>query len=116
MKTFDMLKQSFNIEKKSLKWAVIEETVNGVTAYKAGIMLSKSKLFIDICQRRFYTEVHLPELSRRVFPAKRILKSEKIVFQALEDSSKSVSMPKNFIQDIYSVCWYDKQLEKQILL
>lgn len=116
MKTFDFLKKVYNVE-TTLEWAVIEETVNGSTTIKPAVMLKKSRLFISLLERRFYTASSMPEFSRRVYPAKRIPCTTGLVrFEAKEHPNKGVVLPKNFISDTYRVCWYSKELEEQTLL
>ncbi len=116
MKTFDFLKTVFNLHGKKISWGVIEVLTSTKCEYHAGLIIKGSNLFVDLCERRFYSPVSLPELSRQIYPARRVPCGNKVTFEVVDNSFKHVTLSKNFIRDIYGVAWYTPELENEYIL
>ena len=122
MRTFEYLKEIFNLHGKSIGWAIIEEKVmcsdgNHTIKLKPGLAIKGSRVYVDLFARRFYSTIKLPEFERIVYVArKEKAENGMIVLVAKDDSGKSLLLPKTFINDIYNVTRYETWMEEQLLL
>lgn len=122
MRTFEYLKEIFNLHGKSIGWAIIEEKVmcsdgNQTIKLKPGLAIKGSRVYVDLFARRFYSTIKLPEFERIVYVArKEKAENGMIVLVAKDDSGKSLLLPKTFINDIYNVTRYETWMEEQLLL
>ena len=85
-----------------LSWALVEETVDGRTEIRLGVVLPKRPgLYVDVAMRRFFTETVLygGGLVRKVHPARR--KADRDEFVYTSASGLTMRTPKGFIRDIY---------------
>ncbi|MBQ8464861.1 MAG: hypothetical protein IJ545_02500 [Alphaproteobacteria bacterium] len=112
------LENIYNLQGKRVDWAVIEEKTSVGVTYKPGLVIRGSKLYIDLLSRRFYTPIELSEISRKAYPAKRVISKKNGIeaFFAKEDASKNIVLSLGAIQDAYSVAWYTPKMEEQVLL
>lgn len=122
MRTFEYLKEIFNLHGKSVGWAIIEEKVmcndgNQIIELKPGLAIKGSRVYVDLFARRLYSTIKLPEFERIVYVArKEKAENGMIVLVAKEDNGKSLLLPKTFINDIYNVTRYEAWMEEQLLL
>ena len=122
MRTFEYLKEIFNLHGKSVGWAIIEEKVmcndgNQTIELKPGLTIKGSRVYVDLFARRLYSTIKLPEFERIVYVArKEKAENGMIVLVAKDDSGKSLLLPKTFINDIYNVTRYETWMEEQLLL
>lgn len=122
MRTFEYLKEIFNLHCKSVGWAIIEEKVmcndgNQIIELKPGLAIKGSRVYVDLFARRLYSTIKLPEFERIVYVArKEKAENGMIVLVAKEDNGKSLLLPKTFINDIYNVTRYEAWMEEQLLL
>ena len=122
MRTFEYLKEIFNLHGKSVGWAIIEEKVmcndgNQIIELKPGLAIKGSRVYVDLFARRLYSTIKLPEFERIVYVArKEKAENGMIVFVAKDDSEKSLLLPKTFIKDIYDVTRYGTWMEDRLLL
>ena len=122
MRTFEYLKEIFNLHGKSIGWAIIEETVmcsdgNQTIELKPGLAIKGSRVYVDLFARRLYSTIKMPEFERIVYVArKEKAENGMIVLVAKDDSGKSLLLPKTFINDIYNVTRYETWMEEQLLL
>ena len=121
MRTFEYLKEIFNLHGKSIGWAIIEEKVmcsdGNQTILKPGLAIKGSRVYVDLFARRLFSTIKLPELERNVYVArKEKAENGMIVLVAKDDSGKSLLLPKTFIDDIYNVTRYETWMEEQLLL
>ena len=114
------LKEYYGLQSKSVQWAVIEEnTASKLTAtYKPGLYIKGSKVYVDLCARRFYSIISLSQLERKVHVAKLILKKREgvAVLMAKENNHKSVTLSSSFVSDIHKTGRYGQWMEEQVLL
>ena len=122
MRTFEYLKEIFNLHGKSVGWAIIEEKVihsdgNQTIELRPGLAIKGSRVYVDLFARRLYSTIKLPEFERIVYVArKEKAENGMIVFVAKDDSEKSLLLPKTFIKDIYDVTRYGTWMEDRLLL
>ena len=80
-----------------LSWALVEETVDGRTEIRLGVVLPKRPgLYVDVAMRRFFTETVLygGGLVRKVHPARR----------------KAERTSKDYIRDVYGSSVYSPDM------
>lgn len=122
MRTFEYLKEIFNLHGKSVGWAIIEEKVihsggNQTIELRPGLVIKGSRVYVDLFARRLYSTIKLPEFERIVYVArKEKARNGMIVLVAQDDSGKSLLLPKTFINDIYNETRYETWMEEQLLL
>ena len=122
MRTFEYLKDIFNLHGKSIGWAIIEEKImcsDGAQTVelKPGLIIKGSRVYVDLFARRLFSAIKLPELERNVYAArKEKAENGMITFVVKEDNEKSLFLPKTFINDIYNVTRYGAWMEEQSLL
>ena len=101
---------------RKLSWALIEETANGATEIRLGVVFSQTPhLYIDVAMRRFFTETTLYNgaFSRKVYPARR--KALRDAFLYTAENGLTLQTPKSFIDDIYFSALYSPELLRQRL-
>ena len=122
MRTFEYLKDIFNLHGKSIGWAIIEEKImcsDGAQTVelKPGLIIKGSRVYVDLFARRLFSAIKLPELERNVYAArKEKAENGMITLVVKEDNEKSLFLPKTFINDIYNVTRYGAWMEEQSLL
>ncbi len=114
MHTFEFIKKVFNIPGK-ISWGLIEESVAGTTKLKPGIILLGKSVFLDLYDRRFYSPTSLQEVSRSITPAVRKLCNNQVILE-IPNTDKHIILAKSFVSDILSTSFYDKEMEKELLL
>lgn len=101
---------------RKLSWALIEETANGTTEIRLGVVFNQTPhLYIDVAMRRFFTETTLYNgaFSRKVYPAHR--KALRNAFLYTAENGLTLQTPKSFIDDIYFSALYSPELLRQRL-
>ena len=122
MRTFENLKEIFNLHGKSVGWAIVEEKVmcsdgNQTIKLKPGLAIKGSRVYVDLFARRLYSTIKMPKFERIIYVArKEKAENGMIVLVAKDDSGKSLLLPKTFINDIYNVTRYETWMEEQLLL
>lgn len=122
MRTFEYLKDIFNLHGKSIGWAIIEEKImcsDGAQTVelKPGLIIKGSRVYVDLFARRLFSTIKLPELERNVYAARKEKAGNgMITFVVKEDNEKTLFLPKTFINDIYNVTRYGAWMEEQSLL
>ena len=122
MRTFEYLKEIFNLHGKSVGWAIIEEKLmcsdgNQTIELKPGLAIKGSRVYVDLFARRLFSTIKLPELERNVYAARKEKAGNgMITFVVKEDNEKTLFLPKTFINDIYNVTRYGAWMEEQSLL
>lgn len=115
--TLAFIRYYFHIpESRKLSWALIEETTQGKTEIRLGVVFSQyPHLYIDVAMRRFFKETTMfnGSFSRKVYPARR--KALKDTFVYVCDNGLSMQTPKSFIYDIYYSSVYSSELLRQRL-
>ena len=134
------LKEVFDLQDRHVEWAIIEETrkrkekidrdmpdiladyldgyrIKEESTLKPGLYIKDSRVYVDLLARRLFSTINLPELSRKVYPARRnSIQGEGIMFEAKEDTSKRILLSSTFIEDIYNVTRYGEWMEERLLL
>ena len=122
MRTFEYLKEIFNLHGKSVGWAIVEEKVmcsdgNQTIKLKPGLAIKGSRVYVDLFARRLYSTIKMTKIERIIYVArKEKAENGMIVLVAKDDSGKSLLLPKTFINDIYNVTRYETWMEEQLLL
>ena len=119
MRTFDYLKDYYNLHGKSIGWAVIEEISKGDDSHelKPGLYIKRSRVYVDLFARRLFSTISLREFERKVYIAKKENAGNgKVVLVAKEDTSKFIVLPKTFVADIHNVNRYGQWMEEHLLL
>lgn len=113
--SFYFLRRYFNIpRKKKLKWCVIREVSPSGTEFRLGVSISGTDKYIDLAQRRIFSEVSCGAVERSVCPAFRISRGKGFVYIA--SNGWKVSKPKSYIADIYRSSWWRPEIVKETLL
>ena len=55
-----------------LEWCVVRETSRAGSELRLGVALKGTGLYIDVAMRRFFSQVDIPLIERRCYPAERI--------------------------------------------
>ena len=76
-----------------LEWCVVRET---------------SGLYIDVAMRRFFSQVDIPLIERRCYPAERISRGNDYEYRSAE--GWSFTCPKHYICDIYYPARFSREL------
>ena len=122
MRTFEYLKDIFNLHGKSVGWAIIEEKAKcgdggQSVELKPGLVIKGSRVYVDLFARRLFSTIKLPELERNVYIArKEKAENGMIALVAKDDSGKYLILPKTFISDIYNVTRYGAWMEERLFL
>ena len=119
MRTLDFLKDLYNLHGKAVEWAIIEERSDDNTApeLKPGLYIKGSRVYVDLCARRFFSTLHFLELQRRVYPARRVnIGQGCIALEAKQQPDIHITLSRTFIQDIYAVMRYAGWMEERLLL
>ena len=122
MRTFEYLKDIFNLHGKSVGWAIIEEKAKcsdgeQSVELKPGLVIKGSRIYVDLFARRLFSTIKLPELERNVYIArKEKAENGMIALVAKDDSEKYLILSKTFINDIYNVTRYGAWMEERLLL
>ena len=116
MNQLKFLKKVFNLHGKKVSWGIIETITDKNCQYHAGLIIKDSAVFLDVCERRFYSPVLLPEITRGIYSAQYIVDKNKVILTAFNEPEKCIILPKSFIKDIYGPAWYTPQLEQELLL
>ncbi len=113
--SFYFLRRYFNIpRKKKLKWCVIREVSPSGTEFRLGVSISGTDKYIDLAQRRIFSEVSCGAVERSVCPAFRISRGRGFVYIA--SNGWKVSKPKSYVTDIYRSSWWRPEIVKETLL
>lgn len=113
--TFYFLRQYYNIPKnRKLKWCVVMEERKTGTEFRLGVSISGTDKYIDIAQRRIFSEVSCGTVSRSTSPARRTCQGKKFVYTA--QNGWKIIRPKNYIADIYRSSWWRKEIVDETLL
>ena len=94
-----------------LSWALIEETVDGETEIRLGVVfLERPNFYIDVAMRRFFTETVLfgGGLVRKVHAARRKATRDAFVYTA--GDGLTLRTPKDYIQDVYGSSVYSPDM------
>ena len=122
MRTFEYLKDIFNLHGKSVGWAIIEEKAKcgdggQSVELKPGLIIKGSRVYVDLFARRLFSTIKLPELERSVYIArKEKAENGMIALVAKDGSGKYLILSKTFINDIYNVTRYGEWMEERLLL
>lgn len=120
-KDLKFLREYFKIPKSAkVCWGLIEEIVSGEKPeLRPGLIVAKrrngnEKIYLDIARRRFYTEIELCEVSRKIYPAKRQCRSNCDIWIA--DNGLNARRGKGWVQDIYYPAIYNENFKNELLL
>ena len=120
MRTFDYLKDIYNLHGKTIGWALIEVTDKNnpdkKPEYSPGLYIKGSKVAVNLYERRFRSPIELGGYSRRVLPAK-LQRSGKdfVILVAKDDSSKYMLLPPTFVKDIHYATRYEDWMENKTI-
>lgn len=116
------LREYFKIPKYvKVCWGLVEEERVGIeVSVRPCLIVGTSheggkKIYLDIAQRRFYTEVSLQYFDRKVHPAKRQCRKDCDVW-ITKNGRLNASRSKNWVQDIYYPTIYNKNFKDELLL
>jgi len=103
--SYVFLRRYFNIPKgKRLRWCVIKESSAKGVELRLGVSVTGTNKYIDIAQRRIFSEVSSGLIERSVFPARRNSFGKNHVYTT--ENGWSITKPKNYIMDIYRSSWW----------
>ncbi len=115
------LREYFSIPKSAkVCWGLIEEKLHHEeVALRPGLIVAKrrngnEKIYLDIAQRRFYTEIELCEVSRKIYPAQRKCRSNCDIWIA--DNGLNARRGKGWVEDIYYPAVYNENFKNELLL
>ena len=110
--TLAFIRYYFHIpENCRLSWALIEETVDGETEIRLGVVfLERPNFYIDVAMRRFFTETVLfgGGLVRKVHAARR--KATRVSFVYTAGDGLTLRTSKDYIRDVYGSSVYSPDM------
>ena len=92
-----------------LEWCVVRETSRAGSELRLGVALKGTGLYIDVAMRRFFSQVDIPLIERRCYPAERISRGDDYEYRSAE--GWSFTCPKHYIaifitpRDSAANCW-----------
>ena len=117
--TFKFFRRYFNLPKgMKLQWCVIEEMPHRKPKeLRLGILLPEytGGKYIDVAQRRMFSQVECGLICRKAWPAKRTLQDDNYLYQT-EIYALKIVCTKHFIADIYRSSWYTDDSPSMMLL
>lgn len=115
------LREYFSIPKSAkVCWGLIEEKLHyEEVAVRPGLIVAKrrngnEKIYLDIAHRRFYTEIELNEVSRKIYPAQRQCRKNYDIWIA--DNGLNARRGKGWVEDIYYPAVYNENFKNELLL
>lgn len=103
--SYVFLRRYFNISKgKRLRWCVIRESSAKGTELRLGVSVAGTNKYIDIAQRRIFSETSSGLIDRCVFPARRSCFGKNYVYTT--ENGWSITKPKDYIMDVYRSSWW----------
>lgn len=113
--TYRFFRRYFRIpERQLLRWCIIEEIVGEKTAWRLGVLLAGTDLYIDVACRRFFSQVEIGAVTRRCYPARRIPHRDHYEYCA--PGAAVLRKPKSYVSDIYYPALFDRALLRDRLL
>ena len=91
-----------------LEWCVVRETSRAGSELRLGVALKGTGLYIDVAMRRFFSQVDIPLIERRCYPAERISRGNDYEYRSAE--GWSFTCPKHYICDIYYPARFSREL------
>lgn len=103
------LRRYFNIPKcRSLRWCIIQETTQNGVVYKLGAKIGRSDKYIDVAERRIFSELSAGIVKRETMEASRLSEGKNFIFVA--ENGRRLVKPKNYLTDIYFTSWWSEDL------
>lgn len=113
--TFRFFRDQFGLPARAaLEWCVVRESSRMGCELRLGVALKGTKLYIDVAMRRFFTQVDIPLIERRCYPAERIDRKSHYEYRTAE--GLVLTRPKHYIRDIYYATRFDPGLLTATLL
>ena len=75
---------------------------------KQPILVGGTGLYIDVAMRRFFSQIDIPLIERRCYPAERISRGDDYEYRSAE--GWSFTCPKHYICDIYYPARFSREL------
>lgn len=91
-----------------LEWCVVRETSRAGSELRLGVALKGTGLYIDVAMRRFFSQIDIPLIERRCYPAERISRGDDYEYRSAE--GWSFTCPKHYICDIYYPARFSREL------
>lgn len=91
-----------------LEWCVVRETSRAGSELRLGVALKGTGLYIDVAMRRFFSQIDIPLIERRCYPAERISRGNDYEYRSAE--GWSFTCPKHYICDIYYPARFSREL------
>lgn len=92
------------------QWCIVEEIIGREQFLRLGLWITDTSLYLDIAQRRFFTQGRCGQVRRIVYPAKRIGSKQKWKFISTDMHKLTFEVPKSYIADIYYPAIYNAGL------
>ena len=118
--TFMFLRKYFNLPRsKGLRWGIVEEISYPENVekreYRLCVLILGTNKYIDIAQRRMFSQVKCGLIKRVAMPAKRLSVGKEYAYTA--ENGWFIRLPKTFIADIYGSSWWQKEkTERECLM
>ena len=91
-----------------LEWCVVRETSRAGSELRLGVALKGTGLYIDVAMRRFFSQIDIPLIERRCYPAERISRGDDYEYRSAE--GWSFTCPKHYICGIYYPARFSREL------
>ena len=90
-----------------LEWCVVRETSRAGSELRLGVALKGTGLYIDVAMRRFFSQIDIPLIERRCYPAERISRGDDYEYRSAEGWSFTSITFAIFItpRDSAANCW-----------
>lgn len=92
------------------QWCIVEEIIEGKQYLRLGLWITDTLLYLDIAQRRFYTQGRCGQVRRMIHPAKRFCHERMWRFISTDMYKMHLEVPKSYIADIYYPAIYSQAL------
>lgn len=113
--TFRFFREQFALPARMpLEWCLVRESTSQGAELRLGIALKGTPLYIDVAQRRFFSQIDIPLITRRCYPARRIDRKSHYEYRTAD--GLILRTPKHYVCDIYFPVRFDRVLLKQTLL
>lgn len=113
--TYCFLRRYFDIPKKrKLKWCIVKETTDSNTELRLGASVFGTEKYIDIAQRKIFSEISCDAIQRSVHPAKRTMDGLDFVYTT--ENGWTLRKPKSYIMDTYKSSWWGGSSANEKLL
>ena len=103
------IKKVHGLQGKSVKYGVLEvKTRGGQKKLKPALWIRGSRQYFDFFEFKFYTQVELSEITRKVYPAQ--IKKSGGEIHLIAEGEREIDLPRNYFDKLYERLIYNEEL------